>query len=308
MKLSNKELIILAFFLAIAIMAAGAFLYVLPEYEKAEANRNTLQATKDEKNQIYASLEREATIDQEIQDAINRANAFTAYFYDDMTTYEADVIVREILAATNMSTRSLSLGSFTTATLTVADYVETAVSYPLKEYSGYDPGQLSSTNYYLEYDEEGKLIVPEDYIEKYGDQALTEFLTAKLSTQTQTVGAVTATFTIEGTRGDFLNFLNYVASLERSTVINSTSVVYTRAVTNANTNNNNNNNAAAEGEEENAEAEEAEPVALAAENTLGGEQQLTDDAQISAAISLTMYCVTPMQEEVFADAETETAE
>lgn len=291
MKLSSKEMIILAVFLAIVIMVAGTFLFILPEYEKIEPNKNALQSAKDDKDRVYASLERETTIDKEIQDAIDQANTTSLYFYEEMTTDEADVIIREILEATNMSTKSLTLADYTSSTLTVTDYVEMIVNYPLKDYSGYDPGQLNGADYYIEYDENGKLVVPQDYVDKYGDQALTEFLTAKLSTQAQTVGAITVTFTIEGKRGDFLNFLNYVADLDRATIINSTKVTYTKTI---NDNNNNNNNAPAEGEEEGP----ALPAGEAA-----GEQQLTDNSDISALVSMTLYCVTPMQEQVFEEAE-----
>ena len=295
MKLSNKEMIILAVFLAIVIMVAGTFLFILPEYEKIEPNRNTLQATKDEKDQVYASLEREATIDQEIQDAIDQAKTLSLYFYEDMTTHEADVIVREILEATNMSTRSLSLGDYTTATLTVTDYVEAVVSYPLREYSGFDPGLLNNEDYYPEYDEDGNLIVPEDFQEKFED-ALKEFMTALLSTQSQTIGAITVNFTIEGTRGDFLNFLNYIANLEKATIINSTRVSYTTMVASEN---NNSNPAPAEGEEG------AEAVPASPSNTESTEQQLTDRSEISAMVSMTLYCVTPMQEQDFSETEAE---
>ena len=293
MKLSSKEMTILSVFLSIVILVAGTFLFILPEYEKIEKNENALQAARDEKDQIYASLEREATIDQEIQDAIDQANTISLYFYDDMTTYEADVIIREILDATNMSTNSLSIGNFTSATLGVTDFAETIVTYPLKDYSGFDPGLLNGEEFFVEYDEEGRLIVPEAYVEKYGDQALTEYLTAKLSTQAQTVGAITVTFTIEGTRGDFLNFLNYVAGLDRATIINNTKVSYTSA---ANNDNNNNNGAPAEGE-----GEEAAPAAPAGNG--GDDVQLNDNSKVSALVSMTLYCVTPMQEQVFAEAE-----
>ncbi|MCH5199831.1 MAG: hypothetical protein J1F60_02635 [Oscillospiraceae bacterium] len=294
MKLSNKELTILSVFLAIVIMVAGTFVFILPEYEKIEPNKNTLQSAKDEKNRLYASLERENTIDQEIQDAIDQANKFALYFYEDLTTYEADVIVREILEATNMSAKSLTLSDYAASELTVTDYVETMVSYPLKDFSGYDPGILNGANFPIEYDENGKLIVPEAYVEKYGDQALTEYLTAKLSTQAQTVGAITVTFTIEGTRGDFLNFLNYVADLDRATIINNTKVSYTSSANNDN--NNNNNGAPAEGE-----GEEAAPAAPAGNG--GDDVQLNDNSKVSALVSMTLYCVTPMQEQVFAEAE-----
>lgn len=300
MKLSSKEMTILAVFLSIVIIVAGLFLFILPEYEKIEPNQKSLESAKTERDNIYASLSREATIDQEIQDAIDQANTISLYFYDDMTTYEADVVVREILEETNMSTSSLSLGSFSTATLSVSDYVETIVSYPLKEYSGFTPGTLSVGNFPAEYDEDGKLIIPQAYIDKYGEeQAYTEYLTALLSSQSQTIGAITVTFTVNGTRGDFLNFLNYVADLERATYINSTSVAYTGGTTN----NNNNNTPAAEGEE----GEEA-PAANTNTNT-NSQQTLNNNSEISAPISMTFYCIKPMvpQETTSAEAEAEPA-
>lgn len=314
MKLSSKEMTILAVFLSIAILVAAAFLFVLPEYESIEPNKNALQAAKDEKAQIYASLERENTIDQEIQDAIDLANKISLYFYEDLTPYDADVIVREILEATNMSTNSLSLGSYTSSTLTVTDYVETIVSYPLKEYAGYDPGILYSEDYSIEYDENGKLVIPEDYVRKYGEeQALTEFLTAKLSTQSQTIGAITVTFSVSGTRGNFLNFLNYIADLERATLINSTSVSYTGSASNAGSNPPA-PSIPAEGEEGEGGEEAAAPAPAANTNTntntASTEQQLTDSSEITAAISMTLYCITPMQaqETTTAAAEPEPAE
>ena len=309
MKLSSKEMTILAVFLSIVILVAATFLFILPEYEKIEPNKNALQAAKDEKEQIYASLERENTIDQEIQDAIDLANNISLYFYEDLTPYDADVIVREILEATNMSTNSLSVGSFTSSTLTITDYVETIVSYPLKDYSGYQPDILQAENYSIEYDENGKLIIPEDYVRKYGvEQALTEFLAAKLSTQSQTVGAITASFTVNGTRGDFLNFLNYIAGLERATIINSTSVNYTGGDLSTAPTAPTAPATPAEGEEG---EEAAAAPAPAAANTSDGNQQLTNNSEVSVSISMTLYCVTPMQapeETTTAEAEPEPAE
>ena len=306
MKLSRKELSILSVFLFVVIIAVGAFLYVLPEYEKIEPNKNSLQAARDEKDQIYASLEREVTIDQDIQNAIKHANALSLYFYDDMTEYEADAAVRGILAATNMHTDSLSMGSFTTDTLSVNDYIETEVSYPLKEYSGFISDSISAADSSLQYDGDGKIIVPGEYLEKYGEEwALTEYLVALFSAESQTIGAITANFTVTGTRGDFLKFIDYVASLERATKINSTTVSYTAA---ASGNSYSNTPAAAEGVD-GAEAEgDTEPAVPA--DTFAGEQQLNENSVISAGISMTFYCVTPMKslETTTAEAEPEPAE
>ena len=285
MKLSSKEMIILAVFLSIVIIVAGLFLFILPEYEKIEPNKNSLQAEKDALDQVYASLAREATIDQEIDDAIQQANTISLSFYDEMTTYEADVLVREILEATNMSTKGLSLSDYSTQTLTVTDYVETIITYPLKQYSGFiddrfDAEELAAS---VSYDEDGNLVIPEDFKEKYV-QALKEYMTALLSTQSQTVGAVTVNFTIEGTRGDFLKFLDYVAGLEKATIINSTNVAYTGTETNT-------ANAAAP-----AEGEEGAPVQA---NTTPVERVLNDNSEISTSVSMTFYCITPMSTEEF---------
>lgn len=298
MKLTNKEMIILAVFLSIAIMAVGAFLFILPEYESIEPNTSELEELRDERNQIYDTLSREGTIDQEIQDAIDQANTLALSFYDDMTTYEADVILREILEATNMTTDSLMMSSFSTVNLTVEDYIETVISYPLKEYSGYSHDVIDITNYPISYDEEGKIIIPDIFLERYGDeQALTEYLTALLSTQTQTVGAITVNFTISGTRGNFLSFLNYVAALDRATYISSTTIDYTgMAISNPDISESDGSSAEEEGEE----GEEA----AAAEPTLT-EQLLDSNAEISAPISMTFYCITPMQTVEAAGVETE---
>ena len=285
MKLSSKEMIILAVFLSIVIIVAGLFLFILPEYEKIEPNKNSLQAEKDALDQIYASLARESTIDQEIDDAIKQANTISLSFYDELTTHEADVIVREILEATNMSTKSLTLNDYATATLTVTDYVEMLVTYPLKEYSGFVDDRINAEELAaaISYDEDGNLIVPEEFKEKY-EQALKEYMTALLSTQSQTVGAITVNFTIEGTRGDFLKFLDYVAGLEKATIINSTNVAYTGTETNT-------VNAAAP-----AEGEEG---ALAQPNTTTVERVLNDNSEISTPITMTFYCITPMVAEEF---------
>lgn len=294
MKLTGKEMTILSVFLSIVIIAVGLFLFIMPAYESIEPNRQKLDAAKAERDQIYESLAREATIDQEIQDAIEQANTLSLSFYDDLTTYEADVIVREILDATNMSTNSLMLSSYTTATLTVTDYIETVVSYPLKEYAGYAASAAGIENSDVQYDENGNIIIPDEFTEDDLESALKNYLIALLSTQTQTIGSITVNFTVSGTRGDFLKFLDYIADLERATIINSANVSYTAAAA-ADTNNNDNNGGAAEGEGEGAEDE---APANTAANTNNEPQQLTDSSQITSNISLTFYCITPMSDQV----------
>lgn len=286
MKLSNKEKIILAVFLAVVIIVAGIFVIILPEYNKIDGNQKALDAAKAQRQQLYDTLAREDTIDNEIETAIKNANVFSGYFYDDMTTYEADGIVRKILEETNMKTNSLSIGDFSTSTLTVSEYVETIVTYPLKEYSGFVPDTgLDFSQYSIQYDENGNIIVP-DELKDY----LKEFINTVLTTQQQTLGSITVSFTVEGTRGDFLKFLNYVAELEQATYIPSVSIDYTGTASG------DNNNNAAQTPEEGNEDEETPP----ADNGT----KLTDNSPISANISMTLYCAKALQTEASTSTQT----
>lgn len=297
MKLSSMEKIILAVFLAIVIIAVGVFLLILPEYNKIEPNTQALAAAQAEREQLYDTLAREATIDQEIQDALDDANKFSLNFYEDMTTYEADVLIREILEATNMSTDSLSIGDFTTSTLTISDYIETVVNYPLKDYAtgtgnaeAAAASDTGDTTYDLQYDESGNIIIPDSFKEAYPVDTLQNYLIAVLSTKSQTLGAITLNFTVEGTRGDFLAFLDYVAGLEKATYINSTTISYTSVESQEEDNNGGNE----QGEEDQPAPAAANPDNNNNDNVI----HLGDRDKITAPISITFFCAEPLSEEV----------
>lgn len=282
MKLSNKEKIILAVFLAVVILLAGFFLLVKPEYDKIGRNKSDLQAAKDQRDLLSNTLAREATIDQEIQVAFDKANKFAPYFYDDLTILDADELTRKILADTNMKTKGLSIGDFTTSTLTVSDYVETIVTYPLKEYSGYVPDTgIDFSQYQLSYDEEGNIVVPDEV-----KDVMKDYINTLLTTQTQTIGSITVSLTVEGTRGDFLKFLDYIAGLEKATYIPSVSIDYTTGAQPAAP------TPEQGGNEEGAEQPPQQPT--------GTQTTVNDDTEVSMGITLTYYCVKPLQTETAA--------
>lgn len=285
MKLSNKEKIILAVFLAIVIIAAGAFLIVLPEYNKIATNQSALDSAKEQREQLFQTLTRETTIDGEIETAIKNANVFSGYFYDDMTTYEADVLVRQILADNNMKTNSLSIGDFTTSTLTVSQYVDTVVSYPLKDYSGFtaDLG-IDFSQYEIQYDENGDMIIPEELQDQVAS-VLKEYMNALLSTQQQTLGSISVSMTVTGTRKDFLAFLDNVAALEKATYIPSVSVAYTGT------------EIVSAGDLQQAPADEEGAENMPVQPVTTGEITLTDNSQVSVSITMTFYCAKALQTE-----------
>lgn len=233
MKLSNKEKVILAVFLAIVIVVAGAFVLVLPEYQKIEGNKSSLDAAKAQRDQLYQTLTRESTIDEELKTAAENANTFANYFYDDMTPYEADAMFREIIENGGLKTDALSIGQFTTSTLTVSEYVESFVTYPLKEYSGYkDDAGISSidlSGFPLQFDEDGNVVETEELKTALGElqDALKEYINTMLTAASETLGSITASFDVTCTRKEYLDFLDYVHGLEHATYISGADVNFT---------------------------------------------------------------------------------
>ncbi|MDE6579571.1 MAG: hypothetical protein K2K41_03460, partial [Ruminiclostridium sp.] len=154
------------------------------------------------------------------------------------------------------------------------------VTYPLKEYSGYIPETgIDFSQYSLGYDEEGNIKVHAEL-----KNVMKDYLNTLLTTQSQTIGSISVSLTVEGTRANFLKFLDYIASLEKATYIPSVSISYTTA------------GAAAQQPENPAEGEEgAEQQPQQPAN--GNETQIGENAEISVGITITYYCVKPMQEQ-----------
>lgn len=229
MKLSNKEKVILAVFLAIVIIVAGVFLIILPEYNNIEPNKNTLADAQTQRDQINQTLIREATIDQEIQTALDKANRFSGNFYDDLTTYQADMILRDILEATNLQAVNMAIADFSITDLTLEEYVDAVVTYPLKDYSGFvAPEAIDLSSYGITYDEDGNISVPEDFTLEDTKDLLKDYMKLLLQTQTQTIGSITVSFDVKGTRKDFIDFLDYVAELDKATHIDSCVIGYSK--------------------------------------------------------------------------------
>lgn len=293
MKLSNKEKVILAVFLAIVIIAAGAFLIVVPEYQKIAGNRSSLDAVKAQRDQLYQTLSRESTIDDELETAAENAKTFANYFYDDMTTYEADAVFREILQNGGVKTDSLSIGPFTTSTLTVSEFVETFVTYPLKEYSGYKDDRgisgIDFSGFPLQFDEDGNVVETDELKEALGDamDVLKEYVNTMLSTTEQTLGSVTANFEITCTRQQYLDFLDYVHTLEHATYISGANVNFT----NTGAVNNENNNAQPAFDENGNEIPQQN-------NNTPEDMRVKDTDEFTYSINMTLYCAKALQTEV----------
>lgn len=280
MNLSKSEKIVLVVFLVVLVLGLGGWLLVYPAIQNIPNSQADLDKAKTEREIVYQNLAREDTIDEEIKQALDQGKEMQKYFYDDLQHYEADMILRDILEKTNMSTDGLNIDAFTTQQLTLIDFVDIAVSYPLKEYANIDDVLVfDSTG--EESSEEGvsasDALTPEEFEAQLNaqgtelKQAIKDYYFSYLSQFTETVGATTINFTVKGTRGDYLKFLDYVKDLEKATYISDASIMYTGDSITTDENG----------------------------NTVTGSQiTYRDNSKVEASITITFYSVKPISEDV----------
>lgn len=223
MKLSKNEKVILVVFLAILVIVFGVIAFLVPEYGKIATNQSALDEAKKSRDEIYASLSREATIDKELSDAKKEADEHTKYFYDDkFTSYDIDVYTRKILSENNMEVIKLSISPYTTYPLVLSDYFEIPVTYPIK-----DSADIINGTDYTEYvwtpqfDAQGNLVKPESPDEYF----------TYLRDHTQTVGVHDVTVTIKGKKSDYVKLLDFIKELPKATYVISAEIPYTGSET-----------------------------------------------------------------------------
>ena len=275
MNLSKSEKIILVVFLVVLVLGLGGWLLIYPAIQNIPNSQADLDKAKSEREIVYANLSREDTIDEEIKQALEQGKEMQKYFYDDLQHYEADMIIRDILDKTNMKTEGLSIGGFTTEELSLIDFIEIAVSYPLKEYANID-GVLVSDSVSTESGVSiSDAMTPDEFKEQLNSQeaelqqAVKDYYFSYLSQFTETVGATTITLTVQGTRADYLKFLDYVKDLEKATYISQSSIMYSGASVAVDANGN---------------------------STTGGEITYKDSSKVEATITITFYSVKPISE------------
>ena len=141
MKISKQERIAIVCFLVAAILGVGIFVFVLPNFNKIDTNNKQLTAVKQEYSDILKQLEHTSTIDDEISKAYEEGKNLADTFYDDLSPYEADEIMRQFIATfnkqegKNITIDGLSISPFATQTLTVSVFRSSEVTYPLKEFA-----------------------------------------------------------------------------------------------------------------------------------------------------------------------------
>ncbi len=136
MKISKQEQLFIIIFIVAAIIGVGFFIFVLPNFNNIEVNNKNLTSAKNKYAELQKKLEHEATIDAEIDAAYAEGKNLADSFYDDLTTYEADEIMRQFIArGENITVDGLSISPFSTSTLSISTFTPTEVTYPLKDFA-----------------------------------------------------------------------------------------------------------------------------------------------------------------------------
>ena len=123
MKISKQERILIVVFLVAAIIGVGIFVFILPNFNKIGENNKKLTSVKAEYSDILTKLEHETTIDAD-------------KFFNDLTEYEADEIMRKFISlGKDITIDGLTISPFSTQALSVSIFTPTEVTYPLKDFA-----------------------------------------------------------------------------------------------------------------------------------------------------------------------------
>lgn len=137
MKISKQEQIVIVVLIVLAILGAGLFIFILPNFNQIDVNNKALANVQAEYDGYVSELEHEKTIDSEIKQAYDEAKNLANGFYSDMTPYEADETMRHYLEKVkeDISIDGLEVGPMSTATLSVSLFAPENVTYPLKDFA-----------------------------------------------------------------------------------------------------------------------------------------------------------------------------
>lgn len=261
MKLSKNEKVILVVFLAVLVIVFGVIAFLMPEYGKIAANQTALDDAKKNRDEIYTSLSREATIDTELANAKAEADEHTKFFYDDkFTDYGIDVFAREIINEHDLEIMEFIIAPYTTYPLVLSDYFDIPVTYPIKDSADIINGtDYTEVIWTPQYDENGKLVKPENPEEYF----------TYLRDKTQTVGVHDITVTIKGKKSDYIELLDFIKELPRATYVMAAEIPYSGV----------------------------EDIADAEGNVTSITTELTNDSEIEKTITISFFCAETIEAE-----------
>ncbi len=306
MKLNKLEKIIVSVILLGLILIGGSIIFVKPSFDQIGRNTKTLQANLDEKAALEEKLSRLDTIDADIEAQKKDAVKYEGCFYPDLTSYEASEIAMAYLKESGLEAHSIAVTQLSTRGLGLDFFTKSDVQYPLKEYSSaartseggsgeealasdefIDGGKkytvmVSSITDVSIIDEAGNEVDPAKYTEKM--KRMYKIAVCKLAAAentSQTVGSITATYTVKGTYKQYEDFVNHIFTLDRATYISSVVYPITEPIS--------------ESEDSDAVYVDEAGTALFGNQANGQETFIKDTSPIEYAITIEFLCVEPME-------------
>jgi hypothetical protein len=154
MTLSKNEQLALFIVLVLVILVAGLFIFLLPEYKKIDVNEQTLKTKQDELAAVKEELhpDKEKALIENIKTAYAEGDKISQVFYEEMTHYEADRLIRKLLAETpdpnngellGLDPGDMKIEKLTTHTLAINIFDEDEVGYDIKSKSVIDTSALN---------------------------------------------------------------------------------------------------------------------------------------------------------------------
>ncbi len=204
MKISKQERILIVVFLVAAIIGVGIFVFILPNFNKIGENNKKLTSVKAEYSDILTKLEHETTIDTEISQAYEDGKNLADKFFNDLTEYEADEIMRKFISqGKDITIDGLTISPFSTQALSVSVFTPTVVTYPLKDFANTVVETPSDTQTDL------SKLTPRELV-MYAKKLQATLLAAS---EPVTVGSVTVSFTAHSNKLENLhNFADLLYS------------------------------------------------------------------------------------------------
>ena len=136
MKLSKQERMGILIIAIILILGLGTWLFIVPKIDALNASSTTLTTKQTELDNAKNEAALKEPLKQQVLDAYKEGESLADMFFEEMTTYEADMEFRAFLeqCKTNVLVESLTVTEPSTATLVPEYFTEDEVTYPLKTY------------------------------------------------------------------------------------------------------------------------------------------------------------------------------
>jgi hypothetical protein len=123
-------------FIFIVIVIAGGVLFLWSEYGKIEENRTILNSRRAELENLEGELgiDKFEILERSIILAYEDGKDASAVFYnDEMTTYEADRLIRSVLSGVSLNLDNLTVNQMFTHSFMLSIFREYGISYGIKE-------------------------------------------------------------------------------------------------------------------------------------------------------------------------------